>query len=162
MAGEVNVSGNLTINKRDSSTTQTQPLISKTYQGNLRADMAGAKGPTPGAINVPVMGSGGVQVDFSALTTPGWCWVEHQGRADGSASEDGDHVMMGMYDPVTDKFWPMLEWVPGLRLPLLLSRHIQQTFLGPGTGSAGFGEAARMMLIAYPVAQTMSVEAFEV
>lgn len=162
MAGEINVSGNLTVNKRDASTTQLQPVISKTYQGQFRADMTGQKGPTPGALAVTALGGGGTQVNFTALTTPGFCWVEHQGRVDGSASQSGDYIMMGMYDPVTRKFYPMLEWLPGMRLPLLLSRHLQETFLGPGTGSAGLGEVARMMLISYPVAQVLNVEAFEI
>lgn len=160
MSNEVTVSHSLSIRKMDAD--GLTELIRKSYQSSYVDSMAGQAGPTPGVVTAALKGSGGTQVSFAQLTRPNWCWLEHLGRADGSASVVGDYVDVGMYDPSTHKFYPLMELRPGMRFPVPLSRNIQETFLGPGTGSAGFGEAARLMLVSYVATQRVSVEAYEV
>lgn len=159
MAREVTATSSLNIRKVDPDAATV--VINKVYQGVYVDTMTGTKGPTPGALTAAVRGDGGTQVSFAQLTRPGWCWFEHLGREDESASVEGDYVDVGMYDPVEHKFYPLFELRPGMKFPLPLSRNIQESFLGPGTGSAGLGETTRLMLIGYPVAQRVSVEAYQ-
>ena len=161
MSREITVTSTMTIRKLDADGSTV--LIDRSYSGSWIGDMTGAKGPTPGALEVGVMGSGGTPITFAQLTQPGEAWVEHQGRVDGSASEADDYIMVGIHDPEDAKFWPVLELRPGRRLPLPLSRHLGQSadMTGPGTGTAGQGETARLLAIAYPVPQKINVEAFE-
>lgn len=161
MADEVTVNSSMSIRKVDSDANSTV-LIQRSYQKAIQADMTGALGPTPGALEVAVKGSGGTQITFAQLTTPGWCWISHLGRADGSAWEAGDYVDIGIYDPATHSFYPIMELQPGDQLPLRLSRNLQEIYVGPGTGTAAGGETARLMAVAYPVAQKVSFEAYEV
>lgn len=159
MASEITVNASLSIRKMDADGTTV--LIQRSYQGSYVDSMTGSAGPTPGVLTAAVKGSGGTQVSLAQLTRPGWCWMEHLGRADGSASQVGDYVSIGIYDPEDRKFWPFLELRPGMRTALSLSRDIAETFVGPGTGTGGQGETAKIMLLAAPVAQRVSVEAFE-
>lgn len=158
MSQEINVNCSLNIRKQDANSLA---LIAKAYQAGFRDDMSGQRGPTPGVLTANVQGTGGTQVSFAQLTAPKWCWVSHLGRTDGSLSQDGDYVEIGMYDPATHKYMPMLELEAGMQIPLPLSRNLQETYVGPGTGTAAGGENARLLLLAHPVAQNVSVEAYD-
>jgi hypothetical protein len=159
MSNEISFNSTLSIRKMDADGSTT--LIQRTYGDSFVDDMTGSKGPTPGAITVPVKGSGGIQITFAQLTRPGYCYIKHLGRDDGSAVQAGDYIDIGIYDPATHKFYPILEWRPKMGYPLCLSRNLQEIYLGPGTGTAAGAETARLMAVAYPVPQKISVEAYE-
>lgn len=131
MANEITVQFVAQLRKSEGS----NELLGRPYQASFQIDMTGKKGPTPGALSVP---AGGVAVSLAQLTTPGFCWVEHQGRLSGTA-DDGDTLMVGIRDPGTNVFYPMLELQPGWRWPLYLSRNILEEFAGTGTGTTAPG-----------------------
>lgn len=87
-------------------------------------DMTGAKGPTPGAIAVP---TDGVDVYFDQLTTPGLCLITNL--------DDTNYVEVGIYDPQTDVFYPLMEVGPGESWPMILSRNLGEQYAGSGTGT---------------------------
>ena len=162
MSKEITFSATLSIRKLDADTTvNPYPLISKSYQKAFTDDMSLAHGPSPGLVEAAIKGSGGTQVSLSSLTRPGWCWFRHEGRADGTGSQAGDHVTIGVYDTDTRKFYPLAELRPGWEFPMPLSRDILDSYVGPGTGTSGQAGESRLMLLAYPVAQKVSVEAYE-
>jgi hypothetical protein len=124
MANEIAVSARLTI----ASGTLNYNSAPTTYQ----ADMAGLKGPAPGAISVPL--GFGVDVDFSQFTNyglaPGW------GTAQNLSTDTGNnYVDIGIYEPATGIFYPLLELLPGQILPLQLSRNLFEEFIGTITGT---------------------------
>lgn len=162
MAREVTFNATLSIRKMDDDVTvNPYPLISRTHSKGFTDDMDKAGGPAPGLQVALVKGSGGTQVPLTALTRPGWCWFRHMGRTDGTASQAGDHVTIGIYDTDTRKFYPLAEIRPGWEFPLPLSRDLLDSFVGPGTGTTGQVNESRLMLLAYPVSQNVSVEAYE-
>lgn len=158
MANEITVTAGLSIRKR---ATDGTVRIDKRYSRGITDDMAGVKGPTPGAITAALDSAGGTQVDLSQLIRPGWVWIENLGPADGSAPQAADYVELGIWDPAVTAFYTLLEFWPGMGLPLYLSRNIQEIRQGPGSGTAAGGQTARLMLIAYNREQVMSVEAYE-
>ena len=161
MANEVTLNATLNIRKLDAD--GVTELVKRSYQGSFRDDMAGARGPSPGVVTALDRAGGGTQVSFAQLTRPAWCWFEHLGRTSGAAATAADHVSVGIYDPEDRKFWPLFELLPGMRVPLLLSRDLGETYIGPGTGTGGQGETAKLMLVAYPAgaSQNVNVEGYE-
>lgn len=101
-------------------------------QGNLQIsrtaafnpDVAGAKGPVPGAITVTPVG---VDVDFSELTTPGLCII--------SNLDETSYFEYGIWDPEGAIFYPLGEVLPGESWPLRLARFLQAEY-GTGSGTA--------------------------
>lgn len=129
MADEITVNVSARLRKSQGSTE----LIGRPYSHVNLIDMTGRKGPTPGALSVPI---GGVAVDLSELTTPGFCWLEHQGLLSGDA-DDNDYCEVGVRDVDNNLFFPLLELLPGMRWPLYLSRNLLEEFVGTGTATTG-------------------------
>ena len=162
MSNEIRINTSMSIRKLAASGTLTSPLIYQNYSAGMMVDMAGQKGPSPGAIKVKPASTGGTQVDLSALTRPNTCWLANQGRADGLASSSADYFEYGIYDPASHKFYPLGECWPGDAFPIpRLSRNIQEIYLGPGTGTAGGAETARLFLLSHTVDLNAFVGAFE-
>lgn len=92
----------------------------------FRADVAGRKGPTPGAIAVD---TNGVDVDLSELVTPELCWLEN---LDGTASTK--YVDYGIKDYSTNTFYPLGRLKSGDKTLLRLSPNMLKEYAGTGTG----------------------------
>ncbi len=77
----------------------------------------------------------GSLVSLSLLTTPGLCFVKNLDTTGLLVLE------LGVYDPDTNEFYPMLEFYSGEGLPLRLSQFLGQEMgtSSPGTGSTGSG-----------------------
>lgn len=123
------------------------------YQSNptgFRADVNGAKGPTPGAIAVPLTG---VAVSFSELTTPGLCRLMNLEAA------GGNYFEFGIRDPGLNVFYPLGEVLPGESYVLRLTRNLLEEYSGTGTGTTTPGN--QFWLKANGAALTALVEAFE-
>jgi len=108
--------------------------------------MTGSKGPTPGSILIPTTGK---VVDLSALSSPGLCWIHNL--------DSTNFVTGGVYDG--SKFYPMFELPPGIAYPILLSRYINQEFVGTGTGTNA--DINQLMLIADTAACQVIVKAYD-
>jgi hypothetical protein len=103
---------------------QSQPTV-------FLADVSTAKGPSPGAISVTV---GGVDVDLSQLAQPGLCRLMNL--------DSTNFVTVGVKDPETDKFYPLLELLPGESYVVRLSRDVNQEYSSTGTGTTDPGTNA--------------------
>lgn len=86
----------------------------------------GTIGPVPGAFLVT---DEGVNVDFSALTTPGLCRVMNQ-----SATET---VEYGAWDQETGRFLPTNILLPGEFFPMRLSPNLGGAYGGGGVTGTG-------------------------
>lgn len=156
MSSEVRINCGMSIRKM-SSDRQTALVGHNSSVSGFVADMTGAKGPVPGAIEVATTGT---QVDFSQLTRPTFCQITHLGRVDGVDPTNVDYVQYGIWNPANNNFYPLGEIWAGESYILRLSRNIQEIYAGPGSGTE-VGETARMMLLANGAAQNVKVEAFE-
>lgn len=111
-------------------------------------DMSGAKGPTPGAIAVP---TSGVDVYLSQLTTPGICVFTNLDAT--------NFVEVGIKDPQTNVFYPLMEIGPGESYPIKLTRNLGEQYSGSGTGTTSPENYLRLK--ANTAACNVQVEAFE-
>lgn len=117
MSDEANITASLRITK-DNLQYTSEP-------GTYTADVTGTKGPTPGAIDVPVTGA---DVDLSELTIPGFCVLQNL--------DETNFVTYGIKDPETLIFYPLGELLPGEVNLLRLARDIgQEEGTGAGTGN---------------------------
>lgn len=114
----------------------------------FNGDMSGAKGPTPGAIEVSVAG---IDVDLSELTVPGYCVLHNL--------DDTNYVDVGIWDPDYSLFYPLLELRAGEIYVLRLSRNLASEY-GTGAGTAGASNNT-LRLKANAAACDVVVEAFE-
>lgn len=89
------------------------------------ADVAEGTGPTPGEISV---GVNGTDVDLTAVTTPGLCFLQNR--------DDTNYVDYGVYDPESAKFYPLGRLLAGECFVLRLSPRIESEY-GTGTGTTG-------------------------
>jgi hypothetical protein len=140
MANEARLSVGLQISA-DNLRYQSQPTA-------FAADVTGRKGPTPGAITAPV---GGKAVDLGELITPGLCRLMNV--------DSTNYVEVGIWDPGTDVFYPLVELLPGESFVIRLSRNIQEEYVGTGTGTTGPGN--RLFVKANFADCVVLVEAFE-
>lgn len=150
MANEVSITSVLRVRKLSGTTVLLDYLRSASYSANL----TGTKGPTPGAIAVPV---GGVAVSLAELTTPGWCWIHNLDAT--------NEVHIGPRDPDSALFYPMLKFGPGERYLVRLSDDLFEEYQGTGTGTGSPANQlwARALDPTTKAAATaaLSVEAFE-
>jgi hypothetical protein len=114
MSSEATVRSSLQILKQSGSLTV---LDYQSRPSTFTADVAGTKGPVPGAISVT---TAGVDVNLSELTTPGLCRLMNLDAA--------NYVQYGVWDGVT--FHDLGELLPGETFVIRLSRNI-----GLGTGT---------------------------
>jgi hypothetical protein len=152
MADEINVQNAVTMRKISGSDV----LLEKRYSRSFQADMTGKKGPTPGALTVD---ENGVNVSLSQLTEPGMCWIEHQGLLSGTATTS-DRVNVGIYETNTNKFYPLLELLPGEAYPVRLSRDLGEE-IQTGTGTDAVGNATLHLRAPNGNDCVVSVEAYE-
>lgn len=121
-----------------------------TSNKSFQADVATAKGPSPGAISVDTTGEA---IDLSELTTPTLCRFTN-------LSSSGT-VEVGITDPQLATFWPMIELLPGESYIVRLSSNLNNQY-GTGTGT-GTSDATVNNLWARAITGTviLVVEAFE-
>lgn len=141
MASEATIRTSLQIRKGN-LTYQSQPTA-------FIADVAGTKGPVPGAISVSVPG---IDVDLSELTTPGLCRIQNL--------DSTNYVTYGKYDTDSNRFHPLGEILPGETYVLRLSRYLNDEFIGTGTGTPA-GSNSRLHLKADTASCNVLIEAFE-
>ncbi len=146
MADEATVRSSLQVLKKSGT---TELINHSTKPTTFKADVAGTKGPVPGAIDVTVEGT---SIDFSELTTPGLCRIMNQDAT--------NFVTYGIWDPEGSTFYPLGEILPGETYVLRLSRDMQWE-LGTGTGTTG-AETNRLRFKADTATVSVLVEAFEV
>ena len=113
------------------------------------ADVAGAKGPVPGAL---AASTAGTDVDFGELTTPNLCRIMNLDAT--------NFIEYGIWDPEGSTFYPLGELLAGEFTVLRLSRNLQEEY-GTGTGTTG-ANTNRLRLKADTAACNVLVEAFEV
>ncbi len=118
MAGEatIRVSLNVKIGNLDYRSNPT----------GFRADVSAARGPTPGIISIPTTG---IAMTFAQLVTPGLCWIQNLDTV--------NFFEVGIKDPGTGLFYPMLEWLAGEYWPMRLSRNLLEDYYNTGTGTSG-------------------------
>lgn len=113
-------------------------------------DITGRKGPTPGAITVSIAGT---DVDFSELSTPGYARIQNQDLT--------NRVDVGIWDPETGVFYPMLELLPGESYIIRISRIFPGEYgTDPAVGSTG-PNTNRLRIRANVASCVVLVEAFE-
>lgn len=141
MANEINLRASLTIKKGalDFRSNPSQFILSQ----------SGVGGPTPGTILCAV--APGTDVDLTELTTPGACYLQNLDAT--------NYVTVGIFDPETNRFFPMLELPPTVGYPVVLSRNIREEF-ATGTGTIG-NLTNRLRIIANSAACLVCVAAFE-
>jgi len=121
------------------------------YRSNpvaFEADMAGAKGPTPGAI---AASTDGVDVDLSELTTPGVARFMN--------IDDTNFVEYGIFDPETNVFYPFGKILPGETYVVRLSSNFGEQYAGTGTGTTAATNTLRFK--ANTASVNVVVEVFE-
>lgn len=92
---------------------------------SFRADVEGSKGPVPGAITVTIAGT---DVDLSELTQPALCRIQNL--------DDTNFVEVGIREPGTSTFYPVLEILPGESYVMRLTRNLHEEYVGTGTGTS--------------------------
>lgn len=98
--------------------------LEHTYTASYAVDVSGAKGPVPGAINVPV---DGVAISLAELSNPGWCWLHNL--------HPSHNIHIGIRDPDSGLFYPLLMLKPGMRYLIYLSQELGEEYQGTGTGT---------------------------
>ena len=146
MSNEARIRSSLTIRK---GTTPLQ-LEYSSKPTTFLADVAGVKGPSPGAISVSVYGT---DVDLSELEVPGLCRLMNL--------DAKNYVEYGIWDPEVDMFYPLGEVLPGESYVIRLSRNLREEY-GTGTGTGTIGPSTnRLRLVANVATCNVLVEAFE-
>ncbi len=113
------------------------------------ADVAGAKGPVPGAIWIEVDGT---DIDFSELTVPSLCRFMNL--------DPTNFVEWGIWDPEGSTFYPVGELLPGEFSVIRLSRNLGEEY---GTATATTGADTNKLRFRADTARcNVLVEAFEV
>ena len=117
------------------------------------ATVTGSKGPTPGAV---LCSTAGTDIDLTELTTPSLCRIQNLDAA--------NRVEVGIWDPETSKFYPLLELLAGESYVVRLCRLLgweYGTGTGAGTGTTG-PNTNRLRIRANTAACNVLVEAFEI
>lgn len=142
MSNEARVTSSLSITK-GSLTYRSAPT-------GFSADVSAANGPTPGVVSCSVTGT---DLDFSRLARPALCWLQNL--------DDVNYVTVGVYEPGTGVFYPLLELLPGESYVIRLSRSVgeQQQGTVTGTGTDAVNNAVRVR--ASGAACNVRVEAFD-
>ena len=150
MSNEATIRTSLQIRK----TNTAGDLVLMDYQGrptDFQCSVAGAKGPTPGAVTVSIMGTA---IDLSQLTVPGLCRIMNE--------DPTNFVEYGINENTTNKFYPLGEIGPGESYILKLSRWLGREWAEPGTGTGtALGSDNKLMMRANAAACNVLVEAFE-
>lgn len=141
MANELTLRTSLTVRKGN--------LDYRSFPSQFQLDQTGVGGPTPGAILCAT--APGTDVDLSELTTPGPAFVQNLDAT--------NYVTIGIYDPQSNFFYPMLEVPAGKGYPIYLSRDLFEEY-ATGTGTVGPGTNT-LRIIANNAACIVKFDAFE-
>ena len=146
MSNEATIQVSIRIYKTD-TTDPTIVLLDENRSAGYSLDVEGSKGPTPGSFTIP---TAGVSIDLSELVNHGLVWIHNQSPT--------YKVAIGIKDPDSGNFFPMLEFLPGMRLPLYLSEDVGEQYSGSGTATGtanntlfakAFGGPATLQVLAY-------------
>jgi hypothetical protein len=148
MANEASVRCTLSIKKKDDD-TGLQLINYQNLPGSFRATVTGTKGPSPGALTIPV---GGKFVSLEELTVPGLVRIKN--------CDATNYVEYGLYDVDADIFRPLGELLAGEEYVLRFSRNLFEEYEGTGTGTSTAG-ANRFMMKANTADVIVVVDAFE-
>lgn len=118
------------------------------FQSGFNADVAGRKGPVPGAITISTAGT---DIDLTQLTSPGLCILRNL--------DDTNFVEFGIKEPATGFFYPLGELLPGEDYVLRLSRNLRQEYTNTGTGTSA--PTNNLHMKANTAAVVVDIEAFE-
>ncbi len=99
-------------------------LYYKSLPVNFTADVTGRKGPTPGALTIPV---GGKEISLQELTVPGLCRVVNYDTA--------NYVMLGVYLRALHLFVPFMRLLAGESYVFRLDAAFGEEYVGTGTGT---------------------------
>jgi hypothetical protein len=106
---------------------------------SFRADVAGVSGPTPGSL---IVSPSGVDVSLAQLQNlGGLCRIMNVD------TDLTNYLEAGIWDPVTKKFYPMLEFLAGESYIVRLSRWLGYEYgsgTGTGTHTATAGDRLRL------------------
>jgi hypothetical protein len=139
------------------------------YRSNptvFKADVGAIGGPAPGTVKATTSGT---QIDFTGGTggggvvgNPSLCHLRNLGPSDGSAAVGSDTVDVGIYDPETLKFFPIIELLTGESYIVRLSRNLSEE-LGTGTGTGTVGPDTNTLMLKAQGSNELlvAVEAFE-
>lgn len=144
MADEARVTNSVAVLKRTGTVTQ----IDRRYSGSFTYDAS--RGPAPGLISVSLTGT---DVDLSGLISPGVCVLTNQSAT--------DYVDVGVYEPSTGIFYPLLELPPGKPTVVVLSRNLGEQWSGTVTGTGTDAANNTIRLRANGAACDVSVEAYD-
>lgn len=142
MANEARIVSSLTINSGNLQYVSRPAAFS--------ADVSVANGPTPGAVSCSVNGT---DVSFAALARPGLCWVQNL--------DETNFVTVGVYEPGTGVFYPLLELLPGEGYTIRLSRSVNEQYAGTVTGTGSDAPNNSVRIKADTAACNVRVEAFD-
>lgn len=121
----------------------------RSHPSEFRADVAGQKGPVPGAFTIPA--GGNLDIDFSELVQPGLAVLRN--------IDTVNYCTYGVWDGT--EFYPVGELLPGEFYPIRFSRWLGRSQGASGTGTADTGTYT-LRFRADIGAVVASVEAFEV
>jgi hypothetical protein len=141
MSREASVQFSIRIRKGNQNYVRT-----KSFQLDITGSPA--KGPVPGAITAAITGT---TVDLSQLSTPGICSIENL--------DPTNFVEVGIREPVTGLFYPLLEIGPGEEWPFKFSRNLLEEYTGTGTGTSA--PTNQLQIKANIAACVVVVKAFE-
>jgi hypothetical protein len=140
MANEASITSRLLISSGKNK-YQSQPA-------SFTADISVFKGPTPGAFTASLLGT---DVVLTELDVPGLCIFKNLDAT--------NYVTIGLRDPETSKFYPLIELLPTEGYVVRLSRLLGWE-TGTGTGTEG-SETNVLCVRADTAPCNVSVEAFE-
>lgn len=148
MANEARVTSSLSIVKLDANNRVT--LQYQSVPGAFTADVGGTKGPMPGSMNVS---RNGTDVTLTEVGTPGLFEIKNH--------SDTYYVSVGVYNPQSLEFYPVLELLPTESFVGRLSRFLGQEYSSPGTGTGTGAEGSvRLRLKAEWNSGTAGVDVF--
>lgn len=143
MSNEIRLQVSLQVKASASSLVyQSQPTA-------FNIDMAGSKGPTPGAIKSTVAGT---EINLSQLDTlGGMCRIMNLDLE--------NKVTVGIWNPSIGKFHPIMDILAGESYVIRLSTELGAEY-GTGTGSVG-DASDQLMVKAWTSPCNVLVEAFD-
>lgn len=149
MANEIKVQVSLNVQKRSGSLQ----LINWGRSNGFQFDMSGTKGPVVGAVAVT---DDGTDVDLTQLTSygldPGVAWLHNLSAL--------YYVDVGIRDPDTGQFYPLLKLQPGRGWPVELSENLLEQYDATGTGTGTVNNKLHIRLTdrTAPEGTTVNVE----
>ena len=138
MADEATIRASLQISKGNVSY--------RSYPDNFTADVAGEKGPSPGAVTVS---DEGTDVDLSEITNPGFCRIYNQGSTT---------LVIGVWDGTA--FHALQDVLTGEHYIVRLSQFVGDQF-GTATSTATTGTGNTLRIKSIGGSGTALVEVFE-